>query len=40
MPDRPLADAVEGYLEFKRANRGLRRSTLEEYRRDLEDFSR
>lgn len=40
MPDRPLPEPAERYLEFKRVDRGLRRSTLQEYRRDLEDFFR
>lgn len=40
MPDRLLPEPFECYLRSKRVERRLRRSTLEEYRRDLEDFCR
>lgn len=40
MSERPLPEPVERYLESKRLERGLCRSTLQEYRRDLEDFGR
>lgn len=40
MPDRLLPEPFEYYLRSKQVGRGLRRSTLEEYRRDLKDFCR
>lgn len=38
--ERPLPEPAERFLESKGVGRGLRRSTLQEYRRDLEDFCR
>lgn len=40
VPDRLLPEPAGIYLESKRIERGLRRSTVHEYRRDLEDFCR
>ncbi|HEY8394824.1 MAG TPA: tyrosine-type recombinase/integrase [Thermaerobacter sp.] len=40
VPDTPLPEPMEQYLESKRIERGLSHSTLAEYRRDLLDFCR
>lgn len=40
MATHALPELAERYLASKRVERGLRRSSLEEYRRDLADFCR